>query len=220
MLVGNKEIKNTVEFLPESGLVKKLAKNETPEDEIIIEWERDYVLGSGFSHVSGYLGEINEEELEKIDPNCINNAEYPLGDLIGRTGLEEQYECLLRGTNGEELVEVNTFGEKLRTLGRKPAVSGRSLKTTIDINLQKKVASLLDDKRGAIIVTDAHGEVLELYSSPSYSPDNIPDYINNSDLPLFNRAIAGSFHPGSIFKLVTSIAALEENRIDKELSSF
>jgi penicillin-binding protein 2 len=130
----------------------------------------------------------------------------------------------LSGINGEELVEVDSAGEKIRTLGSKDPIDGNDLKTNIDYNLQIFVSDLLEGEKGAIIITDPKGEVLALYSSPSYNPnifikkdsEKIDNVFNDSDLPLFNRAIGGKFPPGSIFKPLVAIAALEEEKIDKD----
>ncbi len=175
-----------------------------------------------FAHLTGYLGKVNEQEVGKINPDCPEKGPRLSDAVIGRTGLQEQYECQLWGVDGEELIEVNTRGDKLRSLGRREAVSGQNIQTTVDYNLQletaRNMASLPEDgivKKGAAIVTDTKGKVLAFYSSPSFDPQNIADSLNNQDLPLFNRVTSGKFHPGSVFKPVVAIAALEEGKIDK-----
>jgi penicillin-binding protein 2 len=178
-------------------------------------WERDYKLGSAAAHTTGYLGEVSQDEIGKIDPKCPEKGIHKLGDIVGRTGLEEEYNCFLSGTDGEELIEVDTKGNKLRALGRKEPISGKDLKTSIDFSLQKKIAEILGDKKGAVIVSDPRGEILALYSGPSFDPLKIEDSLKNPNLPFFNRAIGGNFHPGSIFKPVVALAALEEGKINK-----
>jgi penicillin-binding protein 2 len=218
VLVTNKELKLAINFSPESGYEKKPATDQTPQEEIIIEWQRSYELGPRFGHLSGYLGEVNQEEVGKVDPNCPEKGPRLLASLIGRSGLEEYYNCLLSGIDGEELVEVDSLGNKIRTIGRKKPLPGTDLHTTIDLGLQKVISSRLKDKRGAIIVSDTKGEILALYSSPSYDPNifidtspqkakTIQELFSDSTLPLFNRAI---------FKPVTAVAALEEGAIDKD----
>jgi penicillin-binding protein 2 len=209
ILVGNKEIKK-------EGVL--------PGEEIIT-WERDYKLGSAAAHITGYLGEVSADEVGKVDPKCPEKGVHKLGDLIGRTGLEEEYNCLLSGTDGEELIEVDTKGNKLRILGRKEPIGGQDLKTSIDFSLQEKISQIFpSNDKGAVIISDPKGEVLALFSSPSFDPNKfvgktdsklIEKMLNNPDLPFFNRAIGGDFHPGSIFKPVVALAALEEGKIDK-----
>jgi penicillin-binding protein 2 len=225
-LVGNKEVMLTVQFNPEGGFEKTEAQDSTPEEEVITEWLRNYDLGEKFAHVSGYLSEVNEDEVGKVDPNCEDKGARKLGSWIGRSGLESQYDCLLRGVDGEELLEVDSKGRKVRLLGKKDPIPGQDLRTTIDIGLQKVISSRMMNKKGAIIATDGKGEILAIYSSPTFDPNLFVDPKRNSDklnsilednnLPLFNRAISGLYHPGSIFKIVTSSAALEEGAIDKD----
>jgi len=226
-IISNKEVKN--QGIDETNLV-----------DFITEWERIYSLGSALAHVTGYLGEVNEKEVGKVNPGCLEKGPYRLGSLIGRGGLEEYYECTLRGIDGEELVEVDTFGQKVRVLGRRKPVPGEDIQTTIDYNLQKKVVEVMGseikvgkervipaNKLGAVVATDTRGEVLAFYSSPSFDPNLFMDKSENSQktlanllqdkkLPFFNRVISGSYHPGSLFKIVTATAALEEGKINED----
>lgn len=171
--------------------------------------------GSDFSHITGYTAEANEKEVGKIDPNCFDKGPYKLGQIVGRGGLSEMYNCMLTGIDGEELIEVNSRGEKIREIGRREPISGKDVKTNIDFNLQKEIASKMQGKVGSVVVSDKHGRILALYSSPSFDPEDITSALKNPDLPLFNRAIGGLYHPGSIFKPLVSIAALEDGKIDK-----
>lgn len=224
VLAGNKEIKNKVIFDPVEGYQKSRDITGVSEDEIVTEYVRDYPLGEALGHASGYLGEVDENEVGKINPFCPEKGARTLGALVGRSGLEEEYECTLSGINGEELVEVNSRGEKIRTLGTKEPIAGQDIKTTIHYDLQKKVAESMEGKKGAMVVTDTKGEVLALYSSPSFDPNafikedkrEVASLLENEDLPFFNRAIGGAFHPGSVFKPVVAIGALEEEKIDEE----
>jgi penicillin-binding protein 2 len=223
-LIGNSQVKLRIEYNPEIGYEKVYQISERDRD-IIKEPVRNYILGESFAHISGYLGEVDETEVGKIDPRCLIKGEYKLGSLIGKTGFEKQYECVLRGIDGEELIEVDSVGRKVRVLGKREPVSGSDIKTTINFGLQKKVSELLDNQKGAIVVTDEKGEVLALYSSPSYDPnifinskkaDEINRVLGDSDLPLFNRVLGGIFHPGSIIKPLVAIAALEEGVVDED----
>ncbi|MEK7497478.1 MAG: penicillin-binding transpeptidase domain-containing protein [Patescibacteria group bacterium] len=168
--------------------------------------------GKFFAHAGGYVAEVNQEEVGKTDPQCPDKGPRQAGSLAGRSGLQAYYDCLLRGVDGEELVEVDTMGKAIRTLGVRKPVSGIDLKTTISLNLQKKVGELLD-KPGAVVISDPKGEILAIYSSPSFDPSNVGKSLNDPTLPLFNRAITGVYHPGSIFKIVTSVAVLEDKKI-------
>ncbi len=189
-----------------------------------IGWERDYKLGPAAAHITGYLGEVSEDEVGKTSSECPAKGIRKLGNLVGRTGLEEKYNCILSGIDGEELIEVDTKGNKLRTLGRREPINGRDLKTSIDFSLQEKISQVFANKKGAIIITDPKGEILALFSSPSFDPNKfigktdsklIEQMLTSSDLPFFNRAIGGNFHPGSIFKPVVALAALEGGEINK-----
>ena len=216
VLVDNVEVAKVVTFNPESGFEKQPANADTPIEDQFKEWTRTYPLGAQFAHVSGYLGEVNEEEVGKIDPQCPERGARTLGSFIGRGGLEQFYDCTLGGADGEELVEVNTLGEKIRQIGRKPAEAGKDIHTTINMKLQRKLAEIMQDKKGAAIVTDTQGEVLALFSAPSYDPNgSIATALTDENLPLFNRVIGGAYHPGSIFKIVSSTAALENGVIDR-----
>ena len=175
---------------------------------------RDYILGKSFAHAGGYVAEANSDEVGKTDPACPEKGPRQPKSLVGRSGLEAFYDCKLRGYDGEELVEVDTQGKAVRTLGIRNPVPGEDLKTTINIELQRKVGEIFD-KPGAVVISDALGEILAMYSSPSFDPANVGKFVNDKELPLFDRAITGIYHPGSTFKIVTSAAVLEDNKINK-----
>ena len=223
ILVGNLEVKKRIVFDPRIGYSKLGDIKGALPDEILTEWKRDYVLGSDLAHISGYLGEVGENEVDKVNPKCQEKGPRKLGSLIGRTGLEEMYDCNLIGIDGEELVEVDSQGVKVRTLGRREPIPGSDIKTTIHYGLQKHLAGLMHDSKGAVVVSDANGEILALYSSPSYDPnifvdgenEKIEEILNDSEKPFFNRVLSGGFHPGSVFKPFVAVAALEESAIDE-----
>lgn len=187
-----------------------------------IDGTRNYSLRDEAVHITGYMSIVSEEEVGKVDPKCINKGALVSGAVVGRQGLEEEYGCHLRGIDGERLVEVDTRGEQVRVLGTKNPVAGDNLFTTIDFGLQKKIASVIKnaempkERAAAVVATDGKGEILGFYSSPSFDPLKVNEYLVDPQLPLFNRIIGGTYHPGSIFKLVTSIAGLEEGRITPE----
>lgn len=216
ILVGNREVKKRVVFNPEKGFQKLDDIANAPEEELISEPIRDYKLGASLAHVTGYLGEVNEAEVGKVNPECSEKGPKRIGALTGRTGLEEFYECRLNGIDGEELVEVDSLGKRIRILGKREPIPGQDLRTNIDFNLQGKVAEAMRGRPGAAIVTDTKGEVLAYYSSPSFNPSDPGKSLGNPDLPFFDRVISGTFHPGSVYKPVVAVAALEEGEIDED----
>lgn len=233
VIVGNKKIKKRVVFDSSEGYIKTSNLEGAAEEEVITEWERDYIFGSQTAHITGYLGESNKDEVGKIRARCPQKGARGLGSLIGRSGLEQQYDCVLSGIDGEELVEVDSQGIRVRTLGRKEPISGEDVKTTIDISLQVKIADLMSkeaeipkDRRGSVIATDLNGEVLAIYSSPSFDSNafvasnnkDLEKILEDKSLSLFNRVIGGRYHPGSTYKPVVAIAALEEGKIDKDFT--
>jgi penicillin-binding protein 2 len=175
----------------------------------------EIIDGKKFAHITGFVAEANEDEVGKIDPKCPEFGPRKLSQLVGRGGINEEYNCILMGIDGEELVEVDTSGKKIRTLGIRNPIPGKDVRTTIDFGLQNKVAESMEEKVGAAVVTDKNGEVLAFYSNPSFDPKNVKDYLEDKDLPFFNRVIGGLYHPGSVFKPIVAISALEEGSIDK-----
>lgn len=224
LLVGNTEVKKRVIFDVRDGYVKTLdIKDASPQD-IIIEHERSYPLSNKSAHITGYVGVVTESEVGKVDPKCPEIGILGMNSLVGRSGLEEYYNCTLSGIEGAELIEVDTQGKRVRLLGRKEPTKGNDLRTYIDFQLQKKISELMADKVGAVIVSDDNNRIIALYSSPSYDPNlfvsgennsELGDILNSSEKPLFNRAIGGLYHPGSVFKPLVAIAALEEGVIDQ-----
>lgn len=202
---------------------RKLAEGNRIK-KIIIPAKRGKILSRGgevldgvdFAHITGYLAETTEDEVGKIDPKCTGMGPYKLGQIVGRGGLQEYYNCTLTGIDGEELWEVDSLGSNLRFLGSRKPKAGENLKTTIDFDLQKQIATSMDEKPGAVVASDYKGAILALYSYPSFDPRDIVPSLNDDDLPLFNRALGGIYHPGSIFKPIISISALEEGKIDED----
>ena len=181
-------------------------------------WRRTYPAGSTAACVLGYVGEISEEELKARAEDG-----YAGGDLIGKSGVERSYESELRGSPGQESLEVDARGRKIRTLDANPAVKGEDLHLTLDMGAQKLAVELLKNWKGAIVAMDVQtGEILALASTPVY--DNNPlawgvsgrewnSIMNDPSRPMLNRAIAGVYPPASTFKAFMSIASLEENVI-------
>jgi penicillin-binding protein 2 len=179
---------------------------------------REYIYGQVLAHVLGYIGESSELELE----------DYQLGDLVGKMGIEKYYDRLLRGQDGGVIVETDAQGEIVRELKEIESQPGKSLDLSLDLGLQKKIYQLLEEEgvAGAIIASQpATGEILALVSYPSFDPNiftlkdkenKLNQVLNNASQPMFNRAIAGLYPPGSTFKIVTALAGLEEGKIDAE----
>ena len=169
---------------------------------------REYVYGKDLRQVLGYVGEVDESEIELLG--------LEMKDVVGKMGIEKEYDKVLRGEDGGVLVETESNGERLREIGRKEPITGESLKLTIDIGLQKKAVELMGDEKGALVASNPEtGEILALVSSPGFDPKEIEKALSNQDLPMFNRAIGGEYAPGSTFKIVTATAGLEENKIDE-----
>lgn len=222
-LVKNDEIENGIYYDNIRGYY--ISGDPAEKNEKIVKvdgWMRVYPLKESASHITGYIGNVNEKESGKISAECINKGERTLNDVIGRTGLEEYYDCLLRGRDGEKLIEVSADGKYVRLLGEKEPIKGTDLKTTIDYSLQEYISTLLSGQKGVIIVSDSDGEILGLFSSPAYDPNiflnnqgEIASVLKDKNLPLFNRAISGKYSPGSIYKPIVASAALESSAIDK-----
>ncbi|MGB9637650.1 MAG: hypothetical protein ACPLY7_02515, partial [Microgenomates group bacterium] len=197
VLADNIESKKRIIFDPLYGYIKSDQIENSPEEEKISQWKRVYPLGEKAAHITGYLGEVSQDEVSKVNPDCIDRGPWKLGDLVGRGGLEEKYDCLLSGIDGEKLIEVDTTGKKVRILGEKKPIAGKDLKTTIDYDLQLKVAEIMSGKKGAIVVSDKKGEILALYSSPSFDPnyfinkdsDKVNKILKDENMPMFNRAL-------------------------------
>ena len=190
---------------------------------------RDYPYKDVLSHVLGYIGQISKDELSENQ-----YLSYNSGDLIGKAGIEKEYEGKLRGTDGKELIEVDASGNPVRKLGQSDPVPGKDITLTIDINLQKAAFDATKDvKKGAVIVSNTKGEVLALVSRPAFDPNlftlgtnyltaSDSSYLSLSDIlsdsqnqPLLNRSISGTYPPGSTFKLIVAASGLENKIIDE-----
>lgn len=190
------------------------------------DYARKYPDGTSTFHVIGYTGEISKEEL--LDP-YFQLRGYQPGDRLGRMGAEAVFEERLRGKDGKELVEITSSGEVTRTLGRVEEIPGEDRELSLDRGLAIAVQNAFPEgEKGAVIVSrPMTGEILSIYSSPSLDmnifaqslPQNTYEALAQSpDRPMFNRGIGGVYPPGSTFKIITSLAGLEEGAIsDKTL---
>jgi len=179
---------------------------------------REYLYGPVLAHLLGYVDK----------------------DYIARSGLEKEYDELLKGKDGGDLIEVDSQGKKIRQIGHQEPVPGENLYLTVDLDLQKKAWEALGHQKGAVVVSRPdNGEILALVSKPSFNPNcfinqsdlddevriklkatlakcpAIEEILNSPDRPFFNRAIHGVYPPGSIFKIVTAAAGLESGKINK-----
>lgn len=185
----------------------KLAISEFKDDV----WQRAYPLGLAAAHVVGYVGEASEDEIGLLKSN---GGKYELKDIIGRVGIEQQYESTLRGINGGRLVEVNSNGSVARELGHEEAIAGQDLHLSLDANLQQIAFNALVGKKGAVVASNPQtGEILVLTSTPSFDPQNVGESVLDENLPLLNRAIGGVYAPGSTFKMITTVAGLTDGEL-------
>lgn len=186
--------------------------------------ERTYPYKNFASHLLGYVAQISDAEREKIKKN------YPIGSKIGKYGIEKQLEDYIRGFDGVEKVEVDASGKKKKVLYRLDPISGGSVKLTIDWKLQEVAEKAMADKNGAVVaLSPKTGEIYAFVSHPNFDPnlfvkgfssEEWKKIINDPFYPLQNKAIEGIYPPGSTFKLVTAVAALEEGVINKDTTFY
>lgn len=218
---GEKKVK----FVSREEALELEVKNDPKSADFEVDNVRTYPMGEKFSHVLGYVGEISENQLKSNE-----YKDYRLGDRIGQSGIELQYEKLLRGVDGGEIVEVDSKGAKLRALRRVPPTAGQNIYLTIDSDLQSKVyenlkTALIKSSSccGTAVAMDPNnGQILTLVSLPTFDPNIFTTHYNENaiaavfsqkDSPVLNRAISGTYPPGSTFKIVSSLAALASGKI-------
>src|SRR6266700_6840419 len=190
-------------------------RNELPELDTIMAHRRLYPRNGFMAPLVGYVGEVSEEML--------NQARWELynpGDVVGKSGAELEYNPILMGKNGYRRAIVNSRGKEVGRLDETPAVPGKQLKLTIDIDLQIAAEQALEGKNGAIVAMDPrNGEILAMVSRPTFDPNDFAVHIsrdewnqlvNDPDHPLLNKAIQAHLAPGSTFKIIMSVAGLEE----------
>ncbi|MBS3818713.1 penicillin-binding protein 2 [bacterium] len=193
-------------------------KIEMPELIIQAEPKRNYPFKTLASHVLGYLQEISKEEMESG-----KYEDKVMGDLIGKKGIEKQYESYLSGEKGKVLKIVDSLGRKEGEVARVEPEKGKNIVLTIDSDLQKKAEAFLEGKEGVVVAMDPEkGEILALTSFPNFNPNKFInrftpeewlELVQDPEYPLENRAIRGLYAPGSIFKLVIALGALDMNLI-------
>jgi len=228
MKYAKKQIKNSYLYEPaiiQRGLTFKQVAQvmENSADfhgvEIGLEPVRSYTNSYAFSHVLGYLSEVNDRDIRR-------DSAYQSGDMIGKTGIEKIYEDVLKGEDGARQVEVDSYGRTLEVISEKDSVPGENIALTLDSDLQIFAHKLMKNKTGGLVVMDIENfNILAMYSAPSYdlmsftpfakSQDRV-DIMKHEDKPLLNRVIEGSYPPGSVFKILMAVVALMEGKITPE----
>lgn len=228
-----KEIKRKRSFVPikiKDNLsweeVAKIQLNAPDLPGIIIDegLSRYYPYGEKMAHILGYVSSVSDKDV-KDDPLL----EVP-GFKIGKSGIEKYYEKKLRGKGGNLKLEVNAYGRVMKEIERKDGIPGERVDLTIDARLQEKAHDLFGEESGAAVLLDVHtGEILAFVSTPSYDPNLFSQglnneqwnaLVNNEKKPLSNKAISGQYSPGSTFKIITALAALESGTIKPDTRFF
>jgi penicillin-binding protein 2 len=179
---------------------------------------RNYPYGELASHVIGYIGRINRSEKEKLDDSD-DQANYRGTEYIGKLGVEQSFEAQLHGITGVDSMETSAGGHATRRLASSPSTPGNTVKLTLDIKLQHLVETLYGERRGALVALDPKtGEVLAFVSKPTFDPNLFVEGIDSEswkalneslDKPLLNRALRGTYPPGSTYKPFMAMAALQ-----------
>lgn len=183
---------------------------------------RSYPLGEVASHAIGYIGRINQTEKAQIQESEDDEANYRGTEYIGKLGIEQSYEAQLHGLTGVEQLETSAGGRAIRRLSGFAATPGSTVMLSLDIGLQKMVEDLFGDRRGALVaINPKNGEVLAFVSKPTFDPNLFVDGIDQEswqalntslDRPLINRALRGTYPPGSTYKPFMALAALETGK--------
>jgi penicillin-binding protein 2 len=190
-------------------------RDELPELETLDEQRRLYPSDGFAAHLIGYVGEVSEQMLDDS-----RYAFYSPGDVVGRSGVEQTYDALLRGTDGSRDIIVNSHGKELGHLGQELAIPGQDLRLTIDLDIQMAAEKAMEGKNGALVAMDPHtGEILAMVSRPTFDPNQFSvrltraywnQIITDPNHPLLNKTIQAQLAPGSTFKIIMSFAGLEE----------
>src|SRR4030042_2182001 len=196
-------------------------KSDFPGLIIEADASREYIYGNIGSHLIGYLGKINPSQSK--DPSF---RDVPRDAFIGQWGAEMLFDKTLRGIPGEKVIEVDSLGREIRLLKEKNPIKGEDTRLTLDINLQKEAEEAFAERPGALVaIKPDTGEVLGLVSKPSFDPNHFAKGVRyeewtaltqDKNKPLLNRALQSQYPPGSTFKIIMAIAALEEGVITPE----
>lgn len=199
-------------------------KTDIPVLEMIPVQRRRYLPGGFLSHAVGYVGEVSEQQIEA------SNGKLRPGDFAGKFGLEQQYNDVLQGTDGKRRVIVNSVGKEVGHLPTQEAIPGKQIQLSIDYDLQQVAEQSLGDRPGAVVALDPrNGEVLAMASHPTLDPNDFAIRVSaerwkelNEDRhkPLLNRAIQAQLAPGSVFKIITATAMLEDHVPQQSFTTF
>jgi penicillin-binding protein 2 len=199
-------------------------RSDIPLLEMLMVHRRRYLPGAFMAHASGYVGEVSEQQIEASD------GRLRPGDFAGKSGLEREYNDLLQGTDGMRRVIVNSIGKEVDRLPTQEAIPGKQIQLTIDYDLQQVAETSLGQRPGAVVALDPHtGEVLAMVSRPTPDPNDFAIRISakewkdlNEDPlhPLLNRAIQAQLAPGSVFKIITATAMLEDHVPSESFTTF
>src|SRR5947209_6325144 len=191
-------------------------KSEIPELETIMVHRRLYPKDGFAAHLIGYVGEVSEDDLNRSQFELYNQ-----GDIVGKSGVEQQYNDILIGKNGERRSLVDSHGKEVGRLSHTPATPGKPLKLTMDLDIQIAAEEALDGYKGAIIAMDPrNGDILAMVSRPTFDPNHFAVRISRDEWnqlvtdpghPLLNKAIQAQLAPGSTFKIIMSVAGWQEN---------
>jgi penicillin-binding protein 2 len=199
-------------------------RSDIPVLEMISVSRRRYLPGGFLAHAAGYVGEVSEQQIEA------SNGKLRPGDFAGKFGLERQYNDLLQGTDGMRRVVVNSIGKEVDRLATQEAIPGKQIQLAIDFDLQQIAEQSLGARPGAVVALDpSTGEVLAMASHPALDPNDFAVRISGDDWkslnedrqkPLLNRAIQAQLAPGSVFKIVTATAMLEDHVPPENFTTF
>ena len=195
---------------------------DLPLLELLMVHRRRYPDGELLAHGIGYVGEVNEKQIEASD------GRLRPGDIVGKSGLEKTYNDVLMGTDGMRRIIVNSLGKEVGRLEQKEAISGKPIHLTIDYDLQAVSEEALGAEEGAVVAMDPRtGEVLAMVSHPAYDPKDFAVRVSKEEWqslnedpahPLLNRAIQAQLAPGSVFKVVMATAMLESKAVPADFS--
>ena len=204
------------DITPDEQAFVEAHRNELPELETIDEQRRLYPRDGFAAHLIGYVGEVSENDL-----NQSRYAAYSPGDVVGKSGVEETYDEVLRGVDGSRDMIVNSHGKEVGVRGQELAQPGQDLRLTIDLDIQMAAEKALEGKAGAIVAMDPHtGEILAMVSRPTFDPNQFSvrlskaywqSIVNDPDHPMMNKTIQAQLAPGSTFKVIMTLAGLQEN---------
>lgn len=203
------------DITPDEQAFIEAHRDELPELETITVHRRLYPKNGFLAHLIGYVGEVSEQDL-----NSPQYEAYQPGAVVGKSGVEQFYNDILMGKDGSRRALVNSHGKEVGRLSTEPAVAGQNLKLTIDLDIQMAAEQALEGYSGAIVAMDPHtGEILAMVSRPAFDPNAFSVRITNKEWnalvsdpekPLLNKAIQSQLAPGSVFKIIMSVAGAQE----------